>query len=360
MQYHIVLFGVVGGLLTLSACHSHEREKEESTYLVTSPVIKDTTITQQYISQIRSIRHIEIRSQERGFLEEIFVDEGQFVHKGQILFQIMPKIYQAEYIKAQAEVEASTLEVNNAQTLADKNIVAPNELALAKTKLKRAEAEMELAKIHLQFTKITAPYDGYVDHLELKLGSLVDEGELLTSLSDNSKMWVYFNVTESEYLNFKSNKDRQDMNNVQLLLANQQPFSQSGKVETIEADFNNETGNIAFRATFPNPENLLRNGQTGSVLMSVPIKQGVIIPQKATFEIMDKKYVYVLGSDSTVQLTPVTVKADLQDLYIIENGLEGREKILLEGIRKVKDGDKIKFEYENPNHVLDKLILPSE
>jgi membrane fusion protein (multidrug efflux system) len=360
MKHHIVLFGVIAGLLTLSACHSHEKEKEESTYLVTSPVIKDTTITQQYISQIRSIRHIEIRSQERGFLEEIFVDEGQFVHKGQVLFQIMPKIYQAEYLKAQAEVEASTLEVSNAQTLADKNIIAPNELALAKTKLKRAEAEMELAKTHLQFTKITAPYDGYVDHLELKLGSLVDEGELLTSLSDNSQMWVYFNVTESEYLNFKSNKDQQDLGNVKLLLANQQIFPQSGKVETIEADFNNETGNIAFRATFQNPENLLRNGQTGSVLMSVPIKQGIIIPQKATFEIMDKKYVYVVDNDSAVKLTPITTKAELPDLYIIENGLEGNEKILLEGIRKVKDGDKIKFEYKDPHHVLDKLILPSE
>lgn len=329
MKHHIVLFEVIAGLLTLSACHSHE--KEESTYLVTSPVIKDTTIIQQYISQIRSIRHIEIRSQERGFLEGIFVDEGQFVHKGQVLFQIMPKIYQAEYLKAQAEVEASTLEVSNAQTLADKNIIAPNELALAKTKLKRAEAEMELAKTHLQFTKITAPYDGYVDHLELKLGSLVDEGELLTSLSDNSQMWVYFNVTESGYLNFKSNRDQQDLGNVQLLLANQQIFPQSGKVETIEADFNNETGNIAFRATYPNPDNLLRNGQTGSVLMSVPIKQGIIIPQKATFEIMDKKYVYVVDNDSAVKLTPITTKAELPDLYIIENGLEGNEKILLRG-----------------------------
>ncbi|RZF62121.1 efflux RND transporter periplasmic adaptor subunit [Sphingobacterium corticibacterium] len=356
----IIFFSVLSALLTLSSCHSHQKEKEENIFLVTSAIIKDTTITQQYVSQIRSARHIEIRSQERGFLEKIYIDEGQFVHKGQLLFQIMPKIYQAEYLKAQAEVEASILEVNNAQALADKQIIAPNELALAKTKLKRAEAEMELAKTHLQFTKITAPYDGYIDHLELKLGSLVDEGELLTSLSDNSTMWVYFNVTEREYLDFKTNKDQQDVSNVQLLLANQQVFSQQGKVETIEADFNHETGNIAFRAAFPNPDNLLRNGQTGTILMSKPFKQGILIPQKATFEIMDKKYVYVLHDDETVKLTPISIKAELPDLYVVQQGLDGNEKILLEGIRKVQDGDKIKFEYEEPQQVMAKLTLPSE
>lgn len=360
MKYYILLLWIAGGLLTLSSCQSHEKEKEENTFSVTSPLVKDTTIVKQYVSQIRSIRHIEIRSQERGFLEKIFVDEGQFVHKGQVLFQIMPKIYHAEYLKAQAEVEATMLEVRNAQTLADKNVVAPNELALAKAKLKKAEAEMELANTHLQFTKITAPYDGFVDHLELKLGSLVDEGELLTSLSDNSQMWVYFNVTESEYLNFKSNKENQDLSNVELLLANQQIFAYRGKVETIEADFNNETGNIAFRATFPNPDNLLRNGQTGTILMSTPIKQGVIIPQKATFEIMDKKYVYVVNPDHTVKLTLITVKAELPDLFVIESGLKGNEKILLEGVRKVQDGDKIKFEYEEASKVMDTLTLPSE
>jgi len=360
MRYNTLALWMVGGLMTFSACHTETEKEEETTFSVTSPVIKDTTITKQYVSQIRAIRHIEIRSQERGFLEHIYVDEGQYVHKGQLLFQIMPKIYQAEYLKAEAEVEAAMLEVRNAETLSEKNIIAPNELALTKAKLKRAEAEMELAKTHLQFTKIVAPYDGYVDHLELKLGSLVDEGELLTSLSDNKQMWVYFNVTESEYLDFKSHEDEQDMNHVKLLLANHETFSEIGKVEAIEADFNNETGNIAFRATFANPANLLRNGQTGTVLMPIPIHHGVIIPQKATFEIMDKKYVYIVDGNGTVKLTPITVKAQLPDLYILENGLVGTEKILLEGIRKVQDGDKIKTRYEEPNKVLSALSLPSE
>lgn len=360
MKKNIMLMGCVA-LFSFASCHNHENEKEEDArFLVSSPLITDTTIVKQYVSQVRSIRHIEVRSQERGYLEKVLVDEGQFVHKGQLMFQIMPKIYHAEYLKAQAETEATNIELQNIQTLADKNVVAPNELAMAKAKLKKAQAEMELASVHLGFTQITAPYDGIIDHLDLKLGSLVDEGDLLTNLSDNSTMWVYFNVPEAEYLNYKAHKSEQNLDQVQLMLANQDIYNQTGKVETIEADFNNETGNIAFRATFPNKENLLRNGQTGTILMSIHMQHAIIIPQKASFEIMDKKYVYVVDKDGKVLLTPIIVKAELPDLYIVESGLTGNEKILLEGIRKVQNGDKIHFDYQEPRHVLSSLTLPSE
>ncbi|MFD2599732.1 efflux RND transporter periplasmic adaptor subunit [Sphingobacterium corticis] len=360
MKLNFLLVGVLT-LVATTSCHSDKHHAEEKGhFLATSPLVQDTTITKQYVSQIRSIRHIEIRSQERGYLEKIFVDEGQFVHKGQLLFQIMPNVYNAEFHKTEAELEASRIEVLNAQTLFDKNVVSPNELALAKAKYKRAEADMELAKAHLQFTRITAPYDGYVDHLNLRLGSLVDEGDLLTSLSDNSQMWVYFNVPEAEYLNYMNNADEHNLNEVKLFLANQQVFDQSGKVETIEADFNNETGNIAFRATFPNKKNVLRNGQTGTILMAVPMEHAVIIPQKASFEIMDKKYVYVIDAHNHVKLTPITVKAEMPDLFIINSGLKGQEKILLEGIRKVQDGDEVEVKYESPRMAFSKLSLASE
>lgn len=348
-------------LLCYAGCSPKKEKKEEETkFLVTSPVVMDTTVTNAYVAQIRSIRHIEVRSQEKGYLEKIFVDEGQYVHKGQLLFQIMPQLYNAEYQKSQAEVEAAEIEMRNTKALSDKNVVAPNELAMAKAKLSKAKAELALAGTHLQFTKITAPFDGFVGRLNMKLGSMVEEGELITSLSDNGQMWVYFNVPEAEYLNYKANASTKNLNNVQLLMANQEVFNHNGKVETIEADFDNETGNIAFRATFPNPQNLLRNGETGNVLMSLPMHKAVIIPQKASFEIMDKKYVYVVDKNNTVKLTPVTVKAELPDLFIIQDGLTGDEKILLEGIRKVQDKDKIKYDFEEPAKVMQNLKLPSE
>jgi membrane fusion protein, multidrug efflux system len=208
---------------------------------------------------------------------------------------------------------------------------------------------------HLGFTKISAPFAGIMDRFQVRQGSLVAEGDLLTTLSDNSKMWVYFNVPEAEYLDYKSHAKKDSLMKVKLLMANNTLFDQQGIVEAIEADFNNETGNIAFRATFPNPNGLLRHGETGNVQMVVPLKRGLIIPQKATFEILEKKYVFVVKEDETVEQREIKIGAEIPDLYSVASGLSENEKILLEGIRKVRNGDKITYEYEDPKHVLPRL-----
>ena len=343
-------------LLGNTSCTSKKEEQEEETkFSVTSPLKKDTTIIRNYVCQIRAISHIELRSRERGYLQEIFVDEGQFVKKGQLMFQIMPLIYNAEMQKAQAEVNFVEIEYQNTKKLADSNVVSPNELALAKAKLDKAKAELSLTQIHLQFTEIRAPFDGIMDHFHVRLGSLVDEGDLLTTLSDNSEMWVYFNVPEAEYLNYKSKAQDENLLKVSLLMANNQVFEFPGVVKTIEADFNNETGNIAFRATFPNPNALLRHGETGNIQMTIPLKDAIIIPQKSTFEILEKKYVYVVDKDNVVHSREINIASEMPDLYVVKSGLNENERIVLEGIRKVKDGDKITYEYEDPKVVLPKL-----
>jgi membrane fusion protein (multidrug efflux system) len=357
----IVMLMSLYALLCHTSCKTEEKEKEEPTkFIVTSPVKMDTTVTNKYVCQIRSIRNIELRAQEKGYLQGIFVDEGQYVKQGQLLFKIMPKIYEAEMQKADAEAKAAEIEVQNTQALADKNVVSKNELALAVARFEKAKAELALAKVHLAFTEIRAPFDGFIDRLHLKLGSLVEEGDLLTSLSDNSHMWVYFNVSEPEYLNYEENKNKGKQLKVNLLMANNQLFNHPGVVETIESEFNNETGNIAFRANFPNQEGLLRHGETGNILMQQPLKNAVIIPQKATLEVMDKKYVYTVDKNNTVKLTPITIGAEMPDLYVIKEGVTENDKILLEGLRKVQNNDKIAFDYEDPNAVIDKLKLPTE
>ncbi|MBG9378223.1 efflux RND transporter periplasmic adaptor subunit [Panacibacter sp. DH6] len=348
------------GVLCYTSCKPKEEVKEESPVLqVTNPVKMDTTISKDYVGQVRSIRHIELRAQERGYLEKIFVDEGQFVKKGQLLFQIMPQLYQAELQKAQAEVNYASIEYQNTKRLADSNVVAPNELAMDKAKLDKANAELSLSKVHLQFTEIRAPFDGIIDRFMVRTGSLVDEGDLLTTLSDNSQMWVYFNVPEAEYLDFKL-KTKEENDNVSLIMANNLMFEYPGKVETIEADFDNETGNIPFRATFPNPKSLLRHGETGNVKMVIPVKNAVLIPQKATFEILDKKYVFVVTKDSTVKQKEITIGPDMEDLYIVTGGLSENDKVLLEGLRKVKDSDKIRYEYKKPEEVITHLKVRAE
>lgn len=355
------VFAGLALLLCLISCEKHkEQQHEKATFLVTNPVKKDTSITKDYVSQIHAFRHIEVRALEKGYLEQISVDEGQHVKKGQAMFQIMPNIYQAELQKAKAESKAAQIELNNTQLLADGNVVSPNELAMANANLEKAKAEVSLAQTHLGFTSIKAPFDGIMDHLEAREGSLLDEGELLTTLSDNSKMWVYFNVPEVEYLDYIMSEEKKNNKVVELLMANNKRYNQEGVIETIEGEFNSETGNIAFRATFPNPDGILRHGETGSVLMTVPYKDAVIIPQKATFEILDKTYVFVVDKNYVVHQKEIIIGAELPHLFIVDKGLSEKDNILLEGIRMVKNQEKIHVKKVDPNTVLSNLALYAE
>lgn len=347
--------------LFMTSCKHEEREKhEEIKFLVTNPVKKDTSVIKDYVCQIGSISHIELRAQERGYLQRIYVDEGQHVKKGQLLFQIMPNLYEAEQQSKEAEAHFAEIEYQNTKRLADSNIVAPNELAMAKAKFDKAMAELNLAKVHVQFTQIRAPFDGIVDRFQVRLGSLLEEGELLTTLSDNRKMWVYFNVPEAEYLEYTTNVKRDSLMKVGLIMANNQLFKHEGVVETIEADFNNETGNISFRATFPNPEGLLRHGETGNIQIRVPLHNATLIPQKTTFEILEKKYVYVVDQDSTIKSREVKVAAEMPHVFAIQSGLEKNDKILLEGLRQVRENEKIHYDFVQPDSVISHLVLYAE
>ena len=357
-----VLLFVSGCILFFAtSCHEKTEKKEEETkYLVTNPIKKDTLITKDYVAQIQSSKHIELRAQERGYLQKIFIDEGQFVKKGQILFQIMPKLYEAEMQKSKAEASFAQIEYQNTKRLADGNVVAPNELAMAKAKLDKANAELSLAQVHLDFTQIRAPFDGIVDKFHVRLGSLIEEGDLLTTLSNNSEMWVYYNVPEAEYLDFRAKQTDNTKPKVNLLMANNKYFDYPGIVETIEADFNNETGNISFRATFPNPKGLLRHGETGNIHVSLPYENAMLIPQKATFEVLDKKYVYVIDKNNEVKSREIVLAAELPHLFIVKEGLEVEDKILLEGLRLVKENEKIAYKLETPQSVFAHLELYAE
>jgi membrane fusion protein, multidrug efflux system len=332
--------------LLMSGCRHGEHEKHEDTkFIVTRPVKKDTLVYHEYVCQIRSVQHIELRALERGYLQNIYVDEGQSVKKGQLMFQIMPMIYEAEMQKSKAEVNFAEIEYSNTKNLADSGIVSPNELALSNARLNKAKAEFSLAQAHLAFTTIRAPFNGIMDRFHVRLGSLVDEGELLSTLSDNSKMWIYFNVPETEYLTYVTKARSNKPLEVKLQMANNEIFEQTGVVETIEADFNNETGNIAFRATFANPMGILRHGETGNILMPTSLKGALLIPQKATFEILDKKYVFVVDKDNVVKSRQITIGTEIPHLYVITEGLEENDRILVEGLRKVRNNQKIKCDF---------------
>jgi membrane fusion protein (multidrug efflux system) len=341
--------------LSLPSCETRDDQPAEEHHkiVLTSPKAKDVVITEQYVCQIHSQRHIKVCALESGYLEEIRVNEGQEVKKGDLMFKIVPTLYQARLDGELAEAKLAELELKNTNQLLKDNVVSANEVALFQAKLAKANAKAKLAQGELNFTTVKAPFDGIVDRLEQQLGSLIKEGEVLTTLSDNSKMWVYFNVPEARYLEYmaRPSSDR-DTQQVELVLADGSKFKHAGKIGAIEAKFNNETGNIPFRADFPNPERLLRHGQTGNVLLHRTLHNAVVIPQRATFEILDKRYVYAVGNDDAVHQREIVVQHELDDIYVVKKGLDTNDKIVLEGVRQVRDGEKPESEFREPEKVL--------
>jgi len=342
--------------LSLPACQQREdqSESEQHKIVLTSPLAKDVVITQQYVCQIHSQRHIKVCALQNGYLLEIHVNEGQAVKKGEMMFKIIPTLYQAKLDAEVAEAKLAELELNFTKGLAKDRVVSQNEVALYQAKLAKAQAKMKLAKAELYFTEVRAPFDGIIDRLLEREGSLIKEGEVLTTLSDNSVMWVYFNVPEARYLDYMAGQDQEnESRKIELVLANGSTFQHSGKIGAIEAKFNNETGNIPFRADFPNPDRLLRHGQTGSVLIHRTLKNATVIPQRATFEILDKRYVYVVDKENVAHQRWIQIQHELEDIFVIKTGLDVNDKIVLEGVRQVHDGQELEdCEFRKPAEVL--------
>ncbi|PRP91182.1 Toluene efflux pump periplasmic linker protein TtgA precursor [Enhygromyxa salina] len=350
--------------IACSGAEGHDEEHEIPRKVVlTRPMTKEVVSTQQYVCQIHSRRHIELRALERGYLEKIQVQEGQAVKQGELLFKILPVVYKAKLHADEAELLRAEIELRNTKKLYEGDVVSDQELALAKAERARAKAKVELAAAELAFTEIRAPFDGIIDRQYEQQGSLMEEGDILTTVSDNNVMWVYFNVPEANYLEFKAIEGAVDPDSpqrltfpeakIELQLANGEIFGHgAGDSVTVESDFDNETGNILFRADFPNPDGLLRHGQTGTLLIHETLKGAIVIPQRATFEILDKQYVYVVGEDGAVHQRAITISHEMDDIFVVESGLDVTDKIVLDGVRQIHEGDHPVSEFREPEEVL--------
>ena len=328
-----------------TADNDSARSKAIEKIVAISPQAKAVTVTQQYVCQIQARRHIDVRALQTGYLTPIPIREGQAVKEGDVMFQIVPVLYKARWEAAVAERDVARLELDYTKTLADKKGASQKEVKLFEAKLAKAQANADLAQAELNFTKVKAPFDGIVDILK-DAGSLAKEGEVLATLSDNSQVRVYFNVPEKRYLEYMAETDQNKQSpDIELMLANGKKFGQAGKFRAIKADFNSTTGTIPFRADFPNPDGLLRHGQSGTVLISRVLNDAIVIPQRAAFENLAKRYVYVVDKDDVVHQREVVIDHELEDTFVISKGVGVDDKIILEGIRQVHDGEKVKYEY---------------
>lgn len=347
-------------IVAITACSSKAGQQSADT-LPEIPVVeviqRDTLLHTDYVSDIQAVKNVEIRARVQGFLEQIFVDEGKEVKKGQPLFRINDQEYTTELSRAKAnvsnamaEAKAAELELDRTKILADKKIISAIEYELAAARLKAAKAKIEEAlsaqthaQTKLSYTYIRAPFDGVIDRIPLKLGSLVDAGALLTTISDVHEVYAYFHVSENEYLQYKKEqRDGHEQNKtLQLILANGTPYAYSGRIETIDGEFNDNTGAIAFRARFPNPHKLLKHGATGKVRLTGAVQNAILVPQKSVFEVQDRNNVFVLGAGNVIRQRSFAVNQRVAQYYIVQDGLKPGEKIVYEGIQDLRDGMKI-------------------
>ncbi len=357
MNQNIVGLGLFALVFT-GACSSEPLAEKKEKFKVIKPFVADTAYNNEYVAEINALQNVELRSQISGLVENILIDEGQTVEQGQTLFMISSSKYRQELHKAKAALKSAMaglhvaeIELENARRLADKNIISQSELAMARVKLEarqadvaEAEANEEQAKLHLSYTEIKAPFKGIINRIPYKRGSLVEEGTLLTTISDNNEMFAYFNVSEKEYLDYIISQSQQRPQDVTLMLVNGTPYSHSGKIETVESEFDASTGSIAFRVRFANPDGILKHGANGKIVVQQAVKNAIIIPQKSTFEIQDKLFVFVVNKDNKVEQRNIIPKMRIPHLYIVESGISKDERILFEGAQQLRSGDLIEPE----------------
>lgn len=356
MKYPVIPFAILA-VAMLGSCSSEKKDEKRATetYKVISPIVKDTVYTNEYVAEINAFQNIEIHTRVDGFLEDIHVDEGESVKKGQLLFTISSQSYVQEVQKATAsmqlavaELKSTEIELANTEKLLAKNIIADTELEVVKAevdalKAKLAEAQVDenQAKLNLSFAQIKAPFNGFINRIPYKTGSLIDEGTLLTTISNNHEVFAYYNVSEREYLDYGVTSEGGKPKEVLLMLANNTVYPHKGFIETTASEFDRNTGTIAFRAKFPNPDNLLKHGASGKVLVNTPLKDALLIPQKSTFDQQENLCVFVVDNDGKVRIQTIVPSVRLPKLFVVGSGLSTEDKIIYEGVQLVKEGDVI-------------------
>ncbi len=346
---------------TLTACQSTGKEQTESNELIPITVLQPTNIElpRSYVADIQAIQFVEVKPKVEGFVEKIFVDEGQLVEKGQPLFQLSSEGYnealkeaQASYKQAQAEFDMAKYEAERVKRLVDKQILSSirleqvnKEMEVASMKVEQAKAKMQRSQMDYTYTTITAPFSGYIDRIPYKTGSLVNPESLLTTVSDISEIFAYYRVNESEYLKFKraelKGENNQQVDNVELVLPDGSIYAHKGRLETVEGDFERGTGSIAFRVRFPNPEGLLKHGVTGKLRMMTRMENVYMVPQKSTFEIQDFTYVYIASEDGTAKVRSFQPLERYLNYYVTQD-FQPNTAIVYEGVQLIKDGMTLK------------------
>lgn len=316
--------------------------------------VKTVTVYTDYPTSIEGIINSEVRAKISGYITDVLVDEGQKVRKGQTLFKLETQSMNQDAAAAKANVNAAQVEVDKLKPLVDKNIISSVQLETAKAKLQQAKSGYNSIVSSIGYGTIKSPVDGYVGEIRLRKGSLVSPTDQnpLTTVSNISEVYAYFSMNEKEYLDFIQNAEgtskQEKINNlpeVTLILANGSEYGSKGKIETINSQVNKQTGTVSFRAQFDNSNSILNNGNSGVIKVPTVYENVLVVPQSATFENQNSRFVYTLIKDSSNTMIAssksIKIKGQSNNLYIIESGLGEGETIIVKGVGKLRDGTPI-------------------
>lgn len=311
---------------------------------------KDVTSFTTYPASIEGIVNSEVRAKISGYITDVLVDEGEQVKKGETLFKLETQSLSQDAAAALANVNAAQVEVDKLKPLVEKNIISSVQLETAKAKLQQAKSTYNSINANINYGSIKSPVNGFVGSIRFRRGALVspNNAQPLTIVADISKVYAYFSMNEKDYLNFIQdtkgntiNEKIQNLPEVELILANGRVYDQKGKIETINSQVDAATGAITFRAKFDNPSRILTNGNSAKIRIPKKFENVVVVPKESTFDRQGSVYVYQVHSDSMAVSKSIAVINEVDNLYMVESGIEEGDKIVGLGIDKLRGDTKI-------------------
>lgn len=361
----INILSIILCLPSLLACGDSRQENEKSHYKTLTLSRTDQTLLSNYTARLKGCQEVEIRPQVGGLITEIRINEGDTVRKGQILFVIDQIPYKAaletalaNVKSAEAQLATARLTAKSKETLHKERIISDFELQTARNALAEAEATLAQAKAqelnarnNFSYTEVKSPVNGMASMIPYRVGALVDSNieEPLVTVSDDSEIYAYFSMTESQTLDLIAQHGSlkavmEEMDKVGLVMSNGQPYPHSGRIDAISGNIDESTGSVSIRAAFPNPERLLRNGGNGTVRIPSIRENCIVIPQTATYELQNRVFAYKVV-EGKAKSTPIEVfKLNNGTEYIVESGLETGDVIIAEGAGLMREGTVINNE----------------
>lgn len=308
---------------------------------------KTVTGYTDYPATIEGVVNSDVRAKTTGYIEKVYVDEGQKVAKGQLLFRLETQSLSQDAGAAKARVNLAQVEVDKLIPLVEKNIISPVQLETAKANLAQAKASYSSIIANVGYATIKSPIDGYVGSINFREGTLVGPSDAtpLTTVSEIDQVYAFFSFNEAQYIDHlqrskgKSKAERiKNSPDLSLVLANGKIYSEKGRIQTSTGQINQSTGTIKIRAAFDNPHEILTNGNSGKIRFPIEYKDAIVVPQTATFEQQGNIMIFKLGADNIAETTIVEIKGTVDNLYVVETGVEKNDKIIVSGVGKLRNG----------------------